>query len=91
MRDKSALSVHVRVCGGDDIVDFHVKILECVKRSLDIVLLEARLIRRSRPMLNRCDELSDWLEVRTTVYLITCTSLLIALVDKGSGPETSEL
>ncbi|MEL7309325.1 MAG: hypothetical protein AAGK05_16680 [Pseudomonadota bacterium] len=58
--DKSALSVHVRECECDGIGDFDVKILECVKRPLDIALLEARWIRRSRPLLNRCDELSEW-------------------------------
>ena len=57
---KSALSVHVGVCECDSIVDFDVKILECVKRSLDIALLEARWIRRRRPVLNRCHELSEW-------------------------------
>jgi len=58
--DKSALSVHVRECECNDIGDFDVNILDCVKSSLDIALLEARWIRRKRPMLNRCDELSQW-------------------------------
>ena len=58
--DKSALSVHVRECECDSIDDFDVNILECVKRPLDIALLEARWIRRKRPLLNRCHELTVW-------------------------------
>ena len=58
--DKSALSVHVRECECEGMTDFDVNILESGKRALDIALLEARLIRSRRPVLNRCDELSEW-------------------------------
>ncbi len=47
-------------CECDSIDDFDVNILECVKRPLDIALLEARWIRRKRPLLNRCHELTVW-------------------------------
>ena len=43
--DKSALSVHVRECDCEGMTDVDVNILESGKRSLDIALLEARLIR----------------------------------------------
>lgn len=58
--NKSALSVHVSACECESVADFDVRILECVKSALDIALLEARLIRRRRPVLNRCHELSEW-------------------------------
>ena len=57
---KSALSLHVGVCDCECIADFEVGILDCVHRSLDIALLDARWIRQKRPVLNRCHELSEW-------------------------------